>query len=94
MKYLILYLVLISLITVCVTVYDKRIAGSGARRVPEATLLLLAALGGGVAELMTMRLIRHKTQHAKFMVGVPLIIFAHVGLLYYLLFVLKVFGEI
>ena len=94
MKYLIIYLVLISVVTVALTVYDKRIAGTGARRIPEATLLLFAALGGGVAELMTMRLIRHKTQHAKFMIGVPLIIFAHVALLYYLLFILKIFGEL
>lgn len=94
MTYLILYLLCISAAAAGAALYDKRIAGTGARRVPEATLLLLAALGGGVAELCVMRLCRHKTQHAKFMVGIPLIIFAHVALLYYLLFVLQVFGEL
>ncbi len=44
------------------------------RRVPENTLLAIAALGGSVAMLITMRTIRHKTQHAKFMLGIPVII--------------------
>ena len=43
-------------------------------RVPEAGLLLLSALGGSVAMLLTMLLIRHKTKKAKFMVGIPFII--------------------
>jgi len=42
--------------------------------VRESTLLLVAALGGSAAMLMTMLLIRHKTKHAKFMVGLPVII--------------------
>lgn len=46
------------------------------RRVPEKTLLIIAALGGSAAMLITMRTIRHKTQHAKFMVGIPVIIIA------------------
>ena len=42
-------------------------------RTRESTLLLLSALGGSVAMLATMLIIRHKTKHAKFMVGIPLI---------------------
>jgi len=42
--------------------------------VKESTLLVIAALGGSVAMLITMRVIRHKTQHAKFTVGIPVII--------------------
>ena len=41
---------------------------------PEKTLLIIAALGGSIAMLITMRTIRHKTQHMKFMVGIPAII--------------------
>lgn len=47
------------------------------RRVPEATLLLLAALGGGVCMYITMKAIRHKTLHKKFMIGLPLLILLH-----------------
>jgi len=45
-------------------------------RVPEKTLLIIAALGGAIAMLITMRTIRHKTQHMKFMIGIPAIIVA------------------
>ncbi len=49
-------------------------------RVPEKTLLIIAALGGSIAMLITMRTIRHKTQHMKFMIGIPAIIVAQCAL--------------
>ena len=72
------YLALISVVAVIVTVADKIKAKAGAWRVKEATLLLLSALGGSVAMFITMQIIRHKTKHAKFMIGIPLIIVAQV----------------
>ncbi len=44
------------------------------RRIPEASLLLLAALGGSPAALLSMYLFRHKTLHKKFRYGVPAIL--------------------
>lgn len=70
----VLYLALVSLFTAIVTAADKIKAKKGAFRVPESTLILLALLGGSVAEYAVMRLIRHKTLHKKFMIGLPLII--------------------
>ncbi len=71
----ILYLAVISLISVIVTAADKQFSKKqGRRRVPEATLLLYAAFGGSAAMLITMLLIRHKTRHIKFMLGIPLIL--------------------
>ncbi len=67
------YLIAISIIAIVVTIYDKLIAGSDKRRVPEKTLLIIAALGGSVAMYITMQIIRHKTQHKKFMIGIPVI---------------------
>lgn len=67
------YVLVVSLISVIITVFDKKIAGTGKRRIPEATLLLWSALGGSVAMYLTMHAIRHKTQHKKFMIGIPLI---------------------
>ena len=61
MTYLILYLLCISAAAAGAALYDKRIAGTGARRVPEATLLLLAALGGGVAELCVIAATKRST---------------------------------
>ena len=71
-----LYLIIISVISIVVCIYDK----IAAKRMPkhrtrEATLLILSALGGSVAMLATMLIIRHKTKHVKFMLGIPLIIF-------------------
>ena len=64
----------ISVIAAVITIYDKVIAGSGRRRVPEQTLFLLALLGGAAAMYVTMLLIRHKTKHKRFMLGLPLIV--------------------
>ncbi|MBQ3133615.1 MAG: DUF1294 domain-containing protein [Clostridia bacterium] len=66
-----------SLVAFLLTVYDKASAKAGGRRVPERTLLLVAALGGALVEWLTMRLIRHKTKHPKFMIGLPLLIVLH-----------------
>ena len=80
------YLALISLISAVVTVADKiRSKKSGARRVPENTLMLLGALGGAAAMLMTMVMIRHKTRHIKFMLGLPIILLFQLTVVLYLL---------
>ena len=48
------------------------------RRIPEASLLFLALLGGSPAALLAMLLFRHKTQHKKFRYGVPAILLVQV----------------
>ena len=50
------------------------------RRTPEATLLLLAALGGSPGALLAMNLFRHKTLHRKFTIGVPALLLLQVAL--------------
>ena len=63
----------VSLIAIFVTVFDKIRARNGGWRVPEAILMTLSAIGGSVAMYLTMLLIRHKTKHIKFMLGIPII---------------------
>lgn len=75
------YFVIFSLISIIITIYDKKIAGTGKRRVPEATLLMWSALGGSVAMFITMLTIRHKTQHKKFMIGIPAIMILQAALI-------------
>ena len=53
---------------------DKQKARRGHWRIPERTLLLIAALGGSLGSLLGMYLFHHKTRHPKFTVGIPLIL--------------------
>ncbi|MBR2388061.1 MAG: DUF1294 domain-containing protein [Clostridia bacterium] len=89
-NYFLIYLGIISLVSIIVCCYDKIAAKHASRhRIPEATLLWLSVLGGSVAMLITMNLIRHKTKHKKFMIGIPVIIFFQVAipvLVWYFLF--------
>jgi len=68
------WLAAVSGLAVILTLYDKRAASRGARRVSERTLLLVCAFGGSAAMLAAMRAVRHKTKHPKFMVGIPVMI--------------------
>lgn len=80
-KILLIYLAVISVVSVVVCIYDKIAAKHNPKhRTREATLLLLSAIGGSVAMYATMQLIRHKTKHVKFMLGIPLIIIAQIAL--------------
>ena len=63
---------------------DKRAAIRKTRRVPEKTLLTLAALGGSAGVLLGMLLARHKIRKRKFQLLVPLFLLAQL-LLWHLL---------
>lgn len=68
------YLIVISVVGCVVTVYDKICAKRNKWRIPEKTLFLLSAIGGGLSVYLTMLTIRHKTKHKRFMIGIPAII--------------------
>jgi len=78
-----IWLIVINLVTFFVFGFDKLKAKykekhETARRVPEKTLFLLAALGGSVGALIGMRVWRHKTLHKTFRIGIPLILAAQI----------------
>jgi len=77
--YIGIYLFVVSLWAIWLTLRDKRAARRGKWRVKERTLLLVSIIGGSIAMFITMRYARHKTQHAKFMVGIPVIIFLQIA---------------
>ncbi len=83
-KILIVYLLIVSLVSIAITAADKSRARRGKWRVPEATLLLCAALGGGVAMYVAMRCLHHKTRKRKFMWGIPLIVIGQAALFIWL----------
>lgn len=79
--YLFWWLIIINFAAAAATLSDKRRAKRHRWRIPEHTLLLLAALGGSVTMLAVMLIIRHKTRHPKFMIGIPLIILLQAAVL-------------
>jgi uncharacterized membrane protein YsdA (DUF1294 family) len=78
--YTLIYLTSISLLAIILTLHDKNAARRNAWRIKERTLLVVSALGGSAAMLLTMLAIRHKTRHAKFVVGIPLIILVQIAI--------------
>ncbi|MBR4525041.1 MAG: DUF1294 domain-containing protein [Bacteroidales bacterium] len=84
MRVLIYYLLGINLLTFFVYGIDKWKAKRDRWRIPEATLLMLAALGGSVGALLGMSVFHHKTKHKKFLIGVPLILLAQLALAYFI----------
>jgi Predicted membrane protein len=85
LKILLIYFMAINIITFIAYARDKRLAKKpNARRIPEKTLLLLAAIGGSIGALIAMYTLRHKTLHKKFFLGVPAILLAQIALVVYL----------
>ena len=78
------YLAAVNLLNLILMGADKSKAKRGAYRIPEATLLLFAILGGSVGGILGMLLFRHKTRHAAFALGLPLILLAQLALAYLL----------
>ena len=77
-KYFVVYLLVVNLITFFLYGIDKRRAVRKEWRIPESVLIGFAAIGGSVGAFLAMLVFRHKTKHAKFTVGVPLILVAQI----------------
>ena len=73
-KLIFLYLLIINAIGVLLMLGDKRMAQKKLWRIPESTLLTVAAMGGSIGSLIGMYAFRHKTKHLKFTLGVPAIL--------------------
>lgn len=69
------YFILINLGAAFVTYLDKCKAMQRKWRISERTLFLFALLGGSFGMFVTMKTIRHKTHHKRFMIGLPVIFF-------------------
>ena len=71
---LLIYLLTINALGFWIMLDDKQRARKKRWRIPEATLLTVALLGGSAGCLLGMRLCRHKTRKPKFSVGLPVIL--------------------
>jgi uncharacterized membrane protein YsdA (DUF1294 family) len=73
------WLILVNLAEFITMGTDKLLAKARKRRIPEASLFLLALLGGGAGGVLGMLCFRHKTRHRRFSVGFPLILALHMA---------------
>lgn len=88
MDILLTYLTIINAVGFTFMLVDKRRARKNRWRIPEATLMGIAAVGGSVGSLVGMYTFRHKTRHPKFTIGIPVILVlqlaAAAAIMYYL----------
>lgn len=74
MELVCLYLLIINAAGFLLMLVDKYKARKNLWRIPEATLMTVALLGGSIGSLIGMYTVRHKTKHLKFTLGIPLIL--------------------
>ena len=84
-RIIIIYLTSINLATFITYGIDKSKAKRSKWRIREASLLLLAVLGGSIGALLGMKVWHHKTMHKKFKYGVPAILIVQMAIIGYLL---------
>ena len=73
-KILLVYLLIVNAIGFILMLTDKIKAKKNLWRIPEATLFLVAAIGGSIGSILGMYTFRHKTKHVSFLLGMPLIL--------------------
>lgn len=73
-----IYYVLLAVASAYLTVKDKSAAMNNKWRISEKTLMLLGLFGAALPIYITMKVIRHKTKHIKFMFGLPAEMFLHI----------------
>ena len=73
-KLILLYLLIINAIGFLLMLADKHMAQKKLWRIPESTLMAVAAIGGSIGSLIGMYTFRHKTRHVKFTLGIPAIL--------------------
>ena len=85
-KNIIIYIIIINIIGFLIMLIDKKKAIKGSYRIPEKTLFLITAIGGGIGTTLGMYVFRHKTKKLNFVIGMPLItILEVIGIIYYFL---------
>ncbi len=86
LKNIVIYVIVINLIGFFIMWLDKRKAKKGSWRIPEKTLFIIIALGGGIGAIAGMYTFRHKTQKIAFVIGFPLITILEILLVIYFVY--------
>ena len=75
------YFIIMNLIGFAMMVIDKYRAKKRSFRIPEATLFIVAIIGGSIGSIIGMYAFRHKTRHRSFVYGMPFILLVQLALL-------------
>lgn len=87
MQNAIIYLIVINIIGFGIMFIDKQKAKKGVWRIPEKTIFIVTALGGGIGTIAGMYAFRHKTKKLNFIIGLPFITILEIlGVVYYMFF--------
>lgn len=82
MKLFIYYLILMNIFSFAVFWIDKEKAKKRKWRVSEKNLFLLAILLGSPGCILGMHILRHKTKHPRFYLGMPVILIFQIVIFY------------
>ena len=74
------YFAAVNLIGFALMGIDKYKAKKRAFRIPEATLFIVAVIGGSIGSIAGMYAFRHKTRHWYFVYGMPFILLLQIAL--------------
>ena len=85
MKFFLVYLLIVNAAGFLSMLADKHKARKNHWRIPEATLLTIALLGGSLGSWIGMYTVRHKTRHWKFVLGIPAILLCQVMIFFWTL---------
>ena len=86
-KNIIIYFIIINILGFLIMFIDKQKAKKGKWRIPEKTIFIVTALGGGIGTIAGMYSFRHKTQKVGFVVGLPLITIVEIiAIIYFVYF--------
>ena len=85
-RFLILYFLIINLTAFLCMYADKRKAQKHVWRIPEATLFIIALIGGSIGSIAGMYVFHHKTRHPRFVYGMPAILIIQIILMIVLIY--------
>ena len=80
---ILLYFLIVNVIGFFAMGIDKWKAKNNVWRIPENTLFVITALGGGIGTIAGMYTFRHKTKKARFTLGLPAILVLEIVLIVY-----------
>lgn len=78
------YVILINIVTFAYFAVDKYNAVHKLTRISQDKLMAFAIAGSSIGALLAMVILRHKTRHVLFTLGIPLILITEVAILYFL----------